>query len=277
MTKQIVTTPSEQMMAELKNSYPVEEGYSRVSLPRLSMRSQDKLEGKGKNMKVTEEAGTFFIEKQTDEEDKDGKKIWSRDEIGTTINGVIIFTRKQLKYYDEATEAYTSSPIFDDANEVIPLFCNKVEVDRGTPTELRARKEYQGVTSKGKPTSKLEENKILYVLYEGEIYQLNLRGSSMYSFLNYSRSVLPPAVMTAFSSEAMEKGSINWNQMTFTKVRDLSAEEVEEVLNHQRDIKQSIADVKEFFNSREAEAPVSATQANQLGTGDFGDFDEPKQ
>lgn len=252
----VATLPDEQTLALLREQFPSEQGFVRNMLPRLGMVSQDVMEGKGKAMKVVTEAGTFYIEKQTDEEvdilDDNGKKVgskkkWEREELGDTVEGVIIFQRKQLRYFDEANETYTSSPIYDSDADVIPLFCEKKEIDRGTPKELKAKYEY--TDKNGKVKSNLEDNRILYVLYEGEVYQLNLRGTSMYSFMAYTRKILVPAVLTTFSSEANENGAISWNKMMFDKKRDLSAEEVKIVIDHVLDIKQGIAAEKEYFAS----------------------------
>lgn len=253
-TTAVTTVASEEALAALRQDFPTEQGFQRTLLPRLGMVSQDQTEevknpktGK-KEIKIITEAGTFFIEKQTEEEDNDGKKIWEKTELGSEIEATIIFQRKQLRYYDETTETYTSSSVYDTEDEIIPLFCNKAEIARGTPAELKAREEYQ-FTKNGKTKSSLEDNRILYVLYEGEIYQMNLRGSSMYAWMTYSRKVLVPAVLTAMNSEAKEKGDINWNQMTFNKVRDLNQSEVDTVLENVAEIKGAIAAEKAFYAS----------------------------
>lgn len=250
MTKgrELANVASEETLQALQESYPVEQGGQRIMLPRLGMVSQDVVEGKGKAMKVVTEAGTFFIEKQTDEEDEDGKKIWERTEIGTEIEGIILFQRKQLRMFDEKTEEYTSSPVYDKDDEIVPIFCNKQEVGRGTPKELQAQFEYTDKNS-GKVRSKLEVNRILYVEYEGEIYQMNLRGSSMYSFLGYSRKVLPPSVITTFNSEPKEKGSIAWNQMTFNVKRKLSDKEAQEILHKVSEIKRAVQFEKDQYSA----------------------------
>lgn len=247
----LATVPSTEALAELRDAFPAEQGFTRIQLPRLGMFAQDQTEGKGKAMKVTTEAGTFFTDKQTEEEDDDGKKIWEKEEIGTEIEGIIFFQRKQLRSYDETTETYTSSPVYDTEDQVIPLFTNKAEVARGTPAELKARPEYQ-YEKDGKIKSKLEDNRILYVLYEGEVYQMNLRGSSMYSYMTYARKVLPPSVLTVMSSEAKEKGSIAWNQMTFTEKRKLSAKEVEEVTEKLKEVQEGVKLEKDFYASMAA-------------------------
>lgn len=248
---------SEDIMQELKESFPIDPSASRIFLPRISMRSQDKTEGKGKAMKVTEEAGIFKTEVQTEDIDEEtGKKLWLKEEIGMFFEGVILYQRKQLKYYDEATEKYTSSPVYDDDNEVIPLFTDKKEVARGISADLKKDYQYADKTD-GKIKSKLEDNRILYVLYKGEMWQMNLRGSSMWSFRTYVKSTNPSTVITKCGSESKEKGTIAWNQMTFKPVRSLNAKEAEDVLARVRDIQENIRKEKAVYVSAQIEAKKS--------------------
>jgi hypothetical protein len=227
-TKAVSTVVSQEVLAQLQESYPVEQGTNRISLPRISYVSQDKTEGKGKAMKVVTEAGTFFTEEQTDELDENGKKLWEKSEIGTELDAIIFYQRKQLKMYDEATEKYTSSGVYDSDTETVKLWCDKKEVASGTPEELK--KKYKYTDKAGKEKSALEENRLLYVLMNEKVYQLTLRGSSMYSFLSYRKNVLPVGVVTHISSEPKEKGDIQWNQMTFTVVRPINADEATDIL-----------------------------------------------
>jgi hypothetical protein len=257
MTKKetgLANVADQETLALLQESYPVEQTTNRIQLPRLGMYSQDKTEesknpktGK-KEIKILAEAGTFYTENQTDEEDENGKRIWAKTDIGTSIEGVILYQRKQLSYYDEATEEYTSSPVYDTDEEIVPLWCNKKEIARGTPKELKAMYEY---VADGKTKSKLKDNRILYVEYNGEVYQMNLHGSSMYSFLTYSRSLLAPSVVTAMSSEAKEKGTIAWNQMSFSPVRKLTQQEAMDVLAKVQDIRMTVAMEKDQYVKKE--------------------------
>src|SRR3990167_3780782 len=197
-TKALVSQANETSLSELKNQYPIERGFQRILLPRLSMASQDKYEGKGKTAKLIKEAGIFTIERQTDEEDDTGKKIWL-----------------------------------------------KKEVVRGTPAELKA--EYQYKDKAGKTKSKLEDNRILYFLKDDEIFQLSLRGSSMYSWMTFARKVLPPSVLIELSSEAMEKGQIKWNKMIFEVVKPLNTKEVTAILAKIKEIKEGIQEEKNYY------------------------------
>lgn len=266
MSKELATQPSEASMQALRNSFPQDPGFTRVMLPRITFKSQDVTEGKGKAMKVVMEAGTFIEERETEDSDEEtGKKIWDKTELGQEIEGIIIFQRKQLRYFDETTEEFTSSPVFDDENEIIPLFCNKAEIAKGTPSELK--KKYEYTNKDGKLRSKLEENRILYVLMNDELFQLNLRGSSMYSFLAYARKTLVPSVVTTMNSEAKEKGSIEWNQMTFTPKRSLTQEEINGILVKISEIQQGIAEEKAYFG-KQAQATVPAIPALEAETED---------
>lgn len=257
--KEVMVPMTDEQKAQLQQDYPQEAGMQRIMLPRFGLVSQDITEEvkdpktKKKTINVISEAGSFFTEKQGEEEETievDGKEVkrkkWERTELGTEVEGTIIYQRKQLKYYDESTEEYTSSPIYDTDDEVIPLFLNKKEIARGTPAELKAK--YPGTSkTSGKPISLLEDNRILYILIDGEIYQCNLRGSSMYSFFTYGRKTLVPSVLTKFASEAKEKGSINWNMMTFETIRELAKNEVDFVLGKVGEIKQGIGAEKAFY------------------------------
>lgn len=239
----MVSAPSEETVALLGNLFPTETGFQRAFLPRLGMFSQNKFEvdKKTKQAVLIQEAGMFYLEKQDEEESEDengeSKRLFRKAELGTDpIEGIIVYVRKQLSMYDSAIEAYTSSPIYDNDDEILPLFCNKAEIARGTPAELKAL--YPGTTLKGKPKSELDDNRILYVLFKGPedeeevMYQLNLRGTSMYSFQDYRKKVRPnvPLVITSFSSEPQKNGDTEWNKMTFSKVRDVTKEESETVV-----------------------------------------------
>lgn len=261
-TTEVATVASDEQLALLKDNFPAEEGMKRTIFPRLGMFSQDKTEGKGKAMKVISEAGTFFIEKESDEINSDGKKVWTKDEIGTELDVIIVYQRKKLQYFDESTESYISSSVYDADDEIIPLWSNKAEIARGTAAELKARPEYQ-YEKDGKVKSKLEDTRILYVIYKDELYQMNLRGSSMYSWMSYQRTCTPPAVLTHLSSEAKEKGSIAWNQMTFTVVKKLDQNEVTDVISKVKEIREGVEAEKAFF------ATQTATTANGLTLNDF--------
>lgn len=252
----VMVPASESSLDELRQMYPTEVGYNRTLLPRFGLVSQDVTEKvkdpktKKTEIKVITEAGTLFLERQTEEVDTEGKKEWNREELGTEVEGVILYQRKQLKYYDKDSEKYTSSPVYDTDDEVVPLFLDKKEVKRGTPADLK--KFYPGTNSKGKAISLLEENRILYVMMNDEVFQLNLRGTSMYSFLTYARKILPPSVLTKFSSEPQENGSTQWNMMTFMPVRPLGEDEITTVKEKVMEIKGGIESEKAYYAAQKS-------------------------
>lgn len=245
MTTEITTT-NQELLDAIKNNMPQESSFQRLLLPRLNMFSQDQTEGKGKSMVVTAEAGEYYIERETDELNENGKKKWVKETIGKELKAVVVYYRKQLSMYDSATEKYTNSPVYDNDTDILPLFCDKKEVAKGTQAELKAM--YKFVDPKdGKTKSKLQDNKILFVLYKGDLYQTAIKGTSMYSFMSYVRNVIPPTVLTAFSSEAKSQGVTNWNMMSFKAVRKLTDEELLDVINYQTMIKNSVQAEKEYF------------------------------
>lgn len=253
MTNEIINTTD--LISLAAGNMPKENSFQRLLLPRLGMFSQDQTEGKGKAMKVVSEAGTFYIERETEDVNEHGKKVWVKEEIGPELEATIIYYRKQLSMYDSATEKYTNSPIYDTDTDIIPLFCDKKEVAKGTQAELKTLFRFTDPKD-GKVKSKLQDNKILYVLYDGDIYQLSVKGTSMFSFATYIRGAIPSTVLTTFSSEAKTQGVTNWNMMTFKTKRKLTEDELRTVINHQTDIKNGILAEKQYF----AEQNVSVTE-----------------
>lgn len=250
----LMVPASQEVMAALSSEFPQEASYTRIMVPRFGMVSQDKLkeEGTGKNKKITLEVaeGTFYTDRETENtvtrEDGTEGKEWQKDYLENEKPEVIIlFQRKQLRYYDSGEEKYTSSPIYDRDDEEVVLFKDREEVGRGTPAELKAM--YPAVDRKGKPTSGLKEEKILYVLFEGELMQMNLKGTSLWSFQSFARKVAPPTVVTILGAEHCEQGETKWSKMTFTPKRQITAEEAELVMAKIQEIKEAIASEKAYF------------------------------
>ena len=251
--QELANVASEQDLAIINESFPIERGNSRISLPRLGMFSQDKFEGKGKDAKLVEEAGMFYKEAPGEELNEAGKPIWEKTELGKSIEAIILYKRYKLAHYDAST-GFTSSPIYDSKEETVPLFRDKKEVAKGIVTELQKLPEYQGKTAKGKPTTKLEDKRVLYLMYEGEAYQMEIGGSSKYSYLSYEKSTMPPSVLTKFNSEPKENGAVAWNQMTFVPVRPLNAKEGAEVAKQITDIKETIIAEKAQYTVQSEES-----------------------
>jgi hypothetical protein len=257
--KEVTVAADADLLAQLSAAYPQEAGVNRLMLPRLTFKSQDVFEGKGKDKKVTVEAGTFFTERPTEEKNEEGKNVWDKTELGLEIEGLIAYRRKQLRYYDEPNDTYYSTPVYDDVNDVIPLFKGKDKHATGTTAELKKLFEYVDSES-GKTRSRLEDNVVLYIIYQDELYQMGLRGSSMYSFKDYERKASPSvsAVLTHFSSQAQEKGSIQWNQMTFKAVRTITTEEAHIVIDAQNKIRDAVEAEKAYYASLQQSEVVAA-------------------
>lgn len=268
----ITTTLTDEQRALLGQMTPQEQGFTRIQLPRLGMYSQDKFEGKGKSAVLVKEAGMFYLELPPETKDGDWKKM----EIGTSMEGIVLYHRKQLSYYDNATEKYTSSPIYDTPEDIVPLFMDGKEVHRGTTAELKAKYAYTDPDD-GKVKSKLEDMRVLYVLKDGQVYQMTLRGSSMWAFSKYAKSCLVSSVLTKFNSEAKENGSIAWNQMTFDAVREITPEEANIVIDNLQKITTSIADEKAYFASlaqgKQAMTNAVAEEQASLPQGKGADLD----
>jgi hypothetical protein len=242
--KTVAVAPSADIAAQLMSNIPVEQGYTETQFPRISFVSKDvteesKVNGK-KQIDIVTEAGTF-VKEVYDQESKE----YVKTELGKTIDVTFVFERKQLKHYSEAN-GYTSSPIYDTDEDVVPLFRDKKTVYRGTPVELRSKAEFTEIVE-GKKKSTLEEQKVLYVLYDGEMHQLTIRGSSSWNFSKYKKTTQIPLVISTLDSEEKENGSNRYNVMTFCAARNLTNDEALEVLEFQNEIKSGIADKNAYF------------------------------
>lgn len=271
--KEIATTADAATLAAYAAQFPQEAGFTRLMLPRITFKSQDVMDGKGKNKTVSIEAGTFFTEHPTEEKDEAGKAKWEKKEIGLEMEGFIIHPRRQLRYYDEPTETYYSTPIFDELTDVIPLFAAGKKIATGTPAELKKSFEY--INPDGKTVSKLEDNVVLYISYEDELFQMNLRGSSMYSYKDFARKTKPSAsaYLVHLTSEGQEKGSIEWNQMKFSVLRPLTVEEMTANQVHIDAIRNAIDAERAFYAQQAQDDSVTAAVVASLPAGtDKDDF-----
>lgn len=261
----------ESTLAELGGAVAQEASYTRMLLPRLSFASKDKTEevgtGKNKKINVLMAAGTYFIERETEEtvtrEDGTEGKVWDKEEFDeeTPPEGIIIFKRKQLRYYDDE-EGFTSSPIFggedgeDEENDIISLFKGGKRVDQGTVKELQKKYPHK-LSKKGAKIPQLALENILYVILDGELLQMNLKGSSQWAFRDYTKKVKVATVITRFTSEENEVGDNRFNSMQFNSVRPLTADEAQVAVAKLREIKQAINDEKAYF------AGLTPTDSNE--------------
>lgn len=272
------TASEEQLAALAAGGVEQEASYTRISLPRFGMTAQDKTEAVGtgakKIIKVIEAAGTFFYERESEEEveREDGTmgKEWTHEQIdeNEVPEIIIVAARKQLRYWDTAEEKYTSSPVFDTDTEEVVLFKDRKEVDRGTKKELQARFPL-GKTAKGKNYPMLKEEAILYVLIGEEMFQMNVRGSSLWALSAYKRKVPVSTVVTKVGYTQEVSGSNTYTKMTFEAVRKLNPTEASLAIEKIREIKQAIADQKEYFSGMADEIESEDEEAANKSWGEL--------
>lgn len=254
-------TINEEQLAILKESYPVTVDENRLTLPRFGMLSKDivKESGTGKNKKITvlQAAGTFFTERDLGEVNEEGKKVWTKKWIeDETVDVIIAFHRRQLRKYDSSLEKFISSPIFDNGEQVIPLYLDRQIIKRGTQKFLQSC--YPALTQKGKPTSDLKEETILYVVYDGELYQANISQSSKWEFKTYAKSVNPSSVVTTLGSVEETFGKNTYRKMTFTQKRLIDSDEFEVVNENQTLLKDKVKSDEQFYLSSAADMDADA-------------------
>lgn len=250
------TELSAEQLAILNESYPVSEESNGLVLPRFGMLSKDITEstgsGKTKKISVIQAAGTFFTERDNGEINEEGKKVWTKTFLdGDSQDVTIIYHRRQLRMYDSSLEKFYSTPIYDTSDQVLPLYLDKQVVKRDTQEQLQAM--FPSVTLKGKPSSKLKEDTILFVLYKGEMYQCNLSQSSKWEFKSYAKKLNPSSVITTLGSVEETFGDNTFRKMTFTEKRKIKPEEFDSVVENQGVLKEKVENDKKFFL-----APVSS-------------------
>ena len=135
------------------------------------------------------------------------------------------------------------------------------------------KKSFEFTSEDGKIRSKLEDNVVLYVWYKDELYQMSLRGSSMYSFRGYARKIAVPTVLTHFSSTPQEKGSIEWNQMEFTVLRVVDSNEAQTVIEQQNKIKEAIELERQAYKNMVSDDKVTAAVIDESAALPAGDDD----
>lgn len=235
-TQAVANTASEETLAILKNEVPVETSFTKTYLPRIVFNAKTKLD---ENENVLRKAGTFIIQRKKGEE-------WEEEVIGTELEANFIFHRRQLRYYDEKAEQYISSPVYGPDNidtEIIPLFQDRHKIDEGTEKELQAK--YP--PKEGRKTSSLEDERVLFVLYKGGLFNLSVKGGSKWAFMKFARDVMVAGHLVQVTSEDMEKGSNKWKQMKFSSVRPVTEEEAREILSRVQEIKAAIAAEKAYY------------------------------
>ena len=154
----------------LKASYPQhdEDNYVKNNLPQIRFKAKAVLDDEDK---VVTKAGTFITVVRSEEKNVEDKYEYTEVPVGTDITVDVLYERYKMNYYNSADNAYVSSPVFDQKEEVVKLFSNGKQIASGTMTELQAQ--YM-VEKDGKKKSELELLKVLYVLYNGSVHELTL-------------------------------------------------------------------------------------------------------
>ena len=241
---------SEEQLAILDQSYPVSDETSRLQLPRFGLLSKDITEatgtGKNKKIEVIQAAGTFFTESDEGEVNEEGKKVWTKKFLDSDkVDVVILYHRRQLRMFDASLEKFYSTPIFDSPDQVVNLYLDKQVVMKGTQKQLQDK--FPTLTLKGKPSSKLKEETILFVLLDGVLHQCNLSQSSKWEFKSYAKSINPSTVVTTLGSIEDQFGDNTFRKMTFTKKRSINGGEFNEVIDNQKIIQEKVESDKRFY------------------------------
>lgn len=251
---------SEEQLAILNGNYPVNEDSGRMILPKFGLLSKDIIEetgtGKNKQIKVIESAGTFYTEKDMGETNEEGKKVWTRTYLpGEVVDGIIVYHRYKLKKFDKGLDKFYSTPVYDNAEQVLPLCLDKQVIKRGTEKELRSL--YPKLTAKGKPSSSLEKKTVLYFMYEGELHQLEISVSAGYEFSSYKRKCNPSTVLTILSSTEETFGTNTYRKMQFNIARPLSSGEFDLIAENQDIVKSTVESDAKFMLASGNEAVIS--------------------
>lgn len=265
----VVTEASTEALAALAAMFPQADVINRVQFPKLVFKSQTVLDEDEETVLV--KAGTFFVECPSEEVDEEGKKTWDKVELGKELEGHIILHRKRLQYWDSKANEFTSSPIYDNNTDVIPLFKSGEFVTEGTPAELKKlypeMKEFENKKTgekELKEVSKLRDATVLYILVGGELLELTIAGTSRYSWLDYLKSTAVPTVITTINSTPQKQGSTKWNQMTFKAGRTPTADEANLALATLAELQEGIQAEKDFYARKRAESAAGAVAATAL-------------
>ena len=268
-----VSKLSQEQLDILNQSYPVSTDDSNsLILPRFGLLSKDLTEitgtGKNKKIKIIQASGTFFTDSDEGEVDKDNKNIWTRKFLdGDKQDVIILYHRRQLRMYDSSLEKFYSTPVFDGPDQVLNLYLDKQVVQKGTQKQLQVL--FPSTTLKGKLSSKLKEDCILFVLVGGVLHQCNLSQSSKWEFKSYKKNLNPSTVITTLGSIEETFGDNTYRKMTFSKKRLINNDdEFNLVVDNQKIIQEKVESDKRFFLPDQADKDFDALPADGGKTND---------
>lgn len=255
MSKELETITEGSALDKLRQAYPqhAEDSYVKTVLPQITFKAKAVLDDAGE--KVVIKAGTF-MSKVRSEEQKDGKYEYNETEIGNKITVNVLYERYRLSFYDSANEAYVSSPVFDNKDEIVKLFRDGKQIASGTVTELQSLPEYT-VEEDGKKKCKLQLQKVLYVFHNGEVREMALSLGNGYAWRKFKQENVVVAINTDITSEKTENGGNKYNQMVFKNAGWLTEEEAERNLALVEDIKKGIEAEKAYYGQATVNAPMT--------------------
>ena len=247
MSKEIQISEGSALEA-LKASYPqhAEDNYVKNNLPQIRFKAKAVLDDEDK---VVTKAGTFVTVVRS-EEKVDDKYEYTENVLGADITVDVLYERYKLNYYNSGDNAYVSSPVFDNKEEVVKLFSGGKEIASGTVAELQGQ---YLIEKDGKKKSELQLLKVLYVLYNGDVHEMTLSLGNGYAWRKYKQETMVPVVHTKIASKKTEHGGNKYNEMTFTAGEYLTEEEAVRNLAIVEDIRKGIAEEKAFYGQAVAE------------------------
>ena len=247
MSKEIQISEGSALEA-LRASYPqhAEDNYVKNNLPQIRFKAKAVLDD---DDKVVTKAGTFVTVVRS-EEKVDDKYEYTENVLGADITVDVLYERYKLNYYNSGDNAYVSSPVFDNKEEVVKLFSGGKEIASGTVAELQGQ---YLIEKDGKKKSELQLLKVLYVLYDGDVHEMTLSLGNGYAWRKYKQETMVPVVHTKIASKKTEHGGNKYNEMTFTAGEYLTEEEAVRNLSIVEDIKKGIAEEKAFYGQAVAE------------------------
>lgn len=241
----------------LKNAYPQhkEDSYERTILPQIRFKAKAVLDENGE--KVIMKAGTFVLVTRSEDKDEHDKYTYNESVIGTSLMVDVLYERYRLSYYDSANNAYVSSPVFDDKDQVVKLFSGGKEYASGTVAELQALPEFT-IEEDGKKKCKLQLQKVLYVLYNGGVHEIALSVGNGFGYRNYKKDTIVPLVHTVLDSTKTEHGGNKYNEMTFTAGEYLTEEEAQNNLTLVQSIKDGIEAERAYYGQASSAPAMTA-------------------
>ena len=140
-------------------------------------------------------------------------------------------------------------------------------MQKGTQKQLQAL--FPSTTLKGKLSSKLKEDCILFVLVGGVLHQCNLSQSSKWEFKSYKKNLNPSTVITTLGSIEETFGDNTYRKMTFSKKRLINNDdEFNLVVDNQKIIQEKVESDKRFFLPDQADKDFDALPADGGKTND---------